>query len=166
MVFERQHVRLLICGIPGVGKTTFARWLEVEHGYRRCSRDELNNVQFGQCIEHALSAAEHVVIDWGFVASDPGFSVDFPVVRRLVNEFGVGHWWFDGDRGAALASFLSRGTVVREAWDAQLAGIEKHWAEIAGCFFGRILYVVSDGPRYATKEEILASLMEKPADSV
>lgn len=157
-VFEAV-MRLLISGIPGTGKTTFARWLEEEHAYRRCSRDELNGAQFLHCVEHALSAADHVVIDWGFVASDPGFSVDFPVVQRLVNEFAFEHWWFDGDRHAALASFLSRGTVVREAWDAQLAGIERHWAEIAVYFSGRILNVVSDGPRYAAQEEILASLM-------
>jgi hypothetical protein len=39
-------------------------------------------------------------------------------------------WWFDGDRDAAHASFLRRGTVSQNEWDRQMSGIVSNWDKI------------------------------------
>ena len=75
-------------------------------------------------------------------------------LRELVRRH-VEHWWFDGDRDAALHSFLKRGTVGRADWDRQLTGIEQRWKEISDVFAGRILNVISAGPSYAPNEELM-----------
>jgi hypothetical protein len=97
------------------------------------------------------------VIDWGFPANEPHLTACLAFVESLI-ERRVRAWWFDGDRNAALASFLARGTVSKADWEAQLAGINANWPKIAAAFAGHILEVVSAGPTsagptYVTNEE-------------
>lgn len=141
-------LHLLISGIPGTGKSTFARWLASEHGYVRCPSGAEPGSTFFSDIDEARRASDKIVIDWGF-----------PVgmlnrVRSLIAS-GVEPWWFDGDRDAALQSFLARaGHPGRKAdWDVQLRNIDEHWAEIAGTFNDRILDVIARGPVHLSNEE-------------
>lgn len=133
-------MHLLVSGIPGTGKSTFSRWLVSQHGYLRCplaDQDEPGDHFFEQ-IDATLANGSDVVIDWGF----PPPLLEY--VRRLVGG-GVVNWWFDGDRDAALQSYLSLGKP-RSAWDAQLAAIGQRWDQISDVFSGRILQVISTGP--------------------
>jgi hypothetical protein len=88
-----------------------------------------------------------VVIDWGFPVSC------LPAVQTLIAS-GVEPWWFDGDRDAALQSFLARPDhpATRADWDRQITAIQQHWNEIKVVFTGRILDVVSAGPVHLPNE--------------
>lgn len=96
---ERRHhlgMQLLIAGIPGTGKSQFARWLVQSHGFAHFDVD--NPSHRGRSVDRWL-AQQRLVIDWGFPVSE------LQTVEWLV-ERGVSHWWFDGDRDAAAESFL------------------------------------------------------------
>lgn len=149
-------MKLLLAGIPGTGKTTFAKWLVTEHRYVRYPpRDEPDGISFEET-DAIVESNEDVVIDWGFPAFEPGFTPCIAFVRDLVERRGVSPIWFDGDRRAALQSFLDRGTVDKENWDVQLAGIDEHWDEISQLFAGRIIDVIAPGPNYMPHEVRLA----------
>lgn len=141
-------MHLLIAGIPGTGKSTFARWLVLERGYVRCPSGEEPGANFLPDIDEARRGSDNVVIDWGF----PVGMLD--TVRALIAS-GVEPWWFDGDRNAALESFLARTghPATKAAWDVQLRNIEDHWDDLASTFEGRILDVISPGPVHLSNEE-------------
>jgi hypothetical protein len=143
--------RVLIAGIPGTGKSTFTRWLACHHGFVRCPAGEEPDNAFGSEVLEAL-VHPRLVIDWGFPAYEPGLAHSLAFVELLIEQ-GVRAWWFDGDRDAALESFLARGTVSKEAWERQLAGINENWTRIEPPFAGRILNVVSAGPAFMTNEK-------------
>ena len=134
-------MQLLICGIPGTGKSTFSRWLAAQHSYVHVDVDVGVSTPLDE-----LMKSPRLVIDWGFPLAS------FATVEALI-ERGLEPWWFDGDRGAALSSFLSRGNVPKVAWDQQLAGIESRWQDIARLFRGRILNVIAPGPIHMQMEE-------------
>lgn len=140
-------MQLLVSGIPGTGKSTFSRWLVRQHGYSRCplADEDEPSARFFEEIDDTLAKSSDVVIDWGFPPSL------LEHVRRLVGR-GVVNWWFDGDRAAALQSYLSLGKP-RSAWNAQLAAIDQHWDQISTVFAGRILQVISTGPTHMPQDE-------------
>lgn len=144
-------MQLLICGIPGTGKSTFAEWLVSEHQYVRFPDQDEQPLTEAD-VNRALGIAD-AVIDWGFPAYNPDFKLSVRAVRELTAVHHFEHWWFDGDRHAALQSFLTRGTVSRAAWDRQLAGIDEHWDEIQAVFADRIVNVISDGASYMSNDE-------------
>jgi hypothetical protein len=136
-------VQLLIAGIPGTGKSAFSRWLAENHGFAHFDVDWQSHQR---PMEDWLTEPL-LVIDWGFPVSQLG------TVRSLVQR-GVSQWWFDGDRDAALASFLARRTVSKLAWDAQIAAIDAEWANISAVFDHRIIDVISDGPAFMDPDAI------------
>ncbi|MHB8190477.1 MAG: hypothetical protein ACYDHP_08710 [Ferrimicrobium sp.] len=141
-------MHLLISGIPGTGKSTFARWLAFEHGYVRCPSGEEPGPTFFDDIVKARETSEDVVIDYGF----PLGQLEW--VRSLIAS-SVKPWWFDGDRDAALQAFLARrdhlATIAE--WNTQLRQIVEHWKELETTFAGRILNVVSPGPVHMPNEQ-------------
>src|SRR2546423_29813 len=139
-------MQLLICGIPGTGKSEFSRWLVSKHRCVRCPQDEEPSNHFFDDVNLALDTSSDLIIDWGFPAFDPAFRPCMDFVRGLLSAGSVERWWFDGDRDAALLSYLRRGTASRSAWDRQIAGIDRRWSEICEVFTGRMLDVVSAGP--------------------
>src|SRR6266481_3695643 len=120
---------ILVAGIPGSGKSTYCQWLEQEKGFLHLDFDELlqgrgtePKLELIRCLSHTAETFVGVIskldqpiaIDWGF---PPGY-------LSLVNLFrlnGFAIWWLDGDRDAAKASFIQRGTPDRslEAFAAQ-----------------------------------------------
>ena len=141
-------MHILIAGVPGTGKSTFARWLVSEHGYTRCPSGEEPGANFLQDIDEGRRESDKVVIDWGFPLGM------LNTVRSLIAS-GVEHWWFDGDREAALEAFLARTghPATKAAWDVQLANIEAHWNDLVSTFEGRMLDVISPGPVHLSNEE-------------
>lgn len=143
---------VLIAGIPGTGKSEFARWLVRHHRFVRCPASEEPSHNFVREVNEALVRHPRVVIDWGFPANKPALTTCLRFIESWINQ-GVRAWWFDGDRNAALESFLARGTVSKADWDNQLAGINANWTEIEAAFAEHILDVVSAGPTYLKDQE-------------
>jgi hypothetical protein len=106
---------VLIAGIPGTGKTAFARWLVDHHGFVRCPAGEEPDEAFSSEVLEAL-VHPRLVIDWGFPANEPHLTECLAFIESLIKR-GVRAWWFDGDRNAAHASFRDRGTVSHAAWE-------------------------------------------------
>lgn len=154
---------LLICGIPGAGKTTFARWLEKTKGFLdldverdetlcQAGLEELWEEVFTKRSVHPFLDAlrklnRPVVIDWGFPPSC------LNIVRALQKQ-GVQVWWFDGDRAAARRKFIERGTVWVECLDIQMIDIESEWKEIAAVIGANVLNVLDKDGMFLSPEAI------------
>lgn len=148
---------LLFAGIPASGKSTFARWLASEKGYRHLDVD-FAEADFDEWMNKVRRSQWNGVIDWGF----PPHCLD--LVSSLV-ELGVEPWWFDGERDAARQSFLARlgrgeHPSQLEAYEHQMAEIEAAWPDIERVFWGRMIHSVAAGPRYLSAEEILCLIAD------
>jgi hypothetical protein len=118
---------VLLSGIPGTGKSSFSRWLVEHHGFVHF------DVDIGRLPSPTDLAHPRAVLHWRFPAGDR-----FPETVEILLGFdalGVARLWFDGDRAAALESYLGAGKPKGD-WDIQLAGIEAHWIEIEALSLG------------------------------
>lgn len=146
---------VLISGIPGTGKSSFARWLQDEHGFFHYDVDTVRTLPTLAWILQQ----DRLVVDWGFPPNDHCFEV----IESWATH-GVSQWWFDGDRDAALQSFMLRGTVSKKAWDIQLTGITQNWPKIEALFpAGRRLAVLDAARTYLPKQEIYAAIFASDA---
>jgi hypothetical protein len=160
---------ILVCGIPGSGKTTFCKWLESEREFVHLDFDQLLKGQgtldklsligvLRQDPEDFMSEVsqkgQSIAIDWGFPTAS------LPLVRGL-KEKGATVWWFDGNRVAARISFTSRGTVPLKAFHAQMDSIDRDWQKIKEVIGENIIETVSPGPNYMTPESIFELLCAK-----
>jgi AAA domain len=154
---------ILVCGIPGSGKSTFCEWLEREKGFIHLDFDFLLR---GQGTQEKLSlispllrsdldnffselrkAGRPVAIDWGF----PVNSLE---AVRLLKQGGFVPWWFDGNRNAAQEAFTHRGTVSLQAFKAQMAAIEREWPHIEQIIGPNLIDAVMPGPKHRPPEWI------------
>lgn len=156
---------VLVCGIPGAGKTTYSKWLAQQKGFDHLDFDELLSgrgtpaqLQLIGLLKtspkdfvHRLSRRGCTVIDWGFPLAS------IPLIREL-QERGISVWWFDGDREAALQSFTARGTVSREAFRNQMGAIEKGWNQIKEIIGERVIKTVAAGPTHLAPEKIFVEM--------
>jgi len=156
---------LLLCGIPGSGKTTYCKWLAQQKRFDHLNFDELlsgigppKHLQLVELLKtsakefvHKVSRGGRTVIDWGFPLACIG------LVREL-EQRGVSVWWFDGDREAALQSFTARGDVPVEAFRIQMAAIEQGWSQIKDIVKGRTIKTVAAGPTHLASEEIFLEM--------
>ncbi|TMC49240.1 MAG: hypothetical protein E6J14_09245 [Chloroflexi bacterium] len=149
---------IVISGVPGTGKSTFAGWLQRERGFTHVDADHggLNRPELRKWLPDcqapsadvepfcdALRAlGERVVLDWGFPV------VCLPVIRAI-HAAGVTAWWFDGDRAAARKAFIERRTASVNDLDRQMAAIARHEAELAIFYEDRLIYAVAEDGTFA-----------------
>lgn len=154
---------LLISGVPGTGKSCFAEWLRERHEFVLYETDKHGGKPPST---EWIFQQRQLVVEWGFPANEPYLSKCIELIQCWV-DCGVGHWWFDGDRGAARASFLNRGTIPATsygippgvAWDAQVGEINRNWPKIEALFPPeRSLRVIEAGPTYLPVQEIFATI--------
>ncbi len=122
---------IVLSGVPGTGKSTYACWLHETYGFVHQDVDR-QGLPPGSAL-----AQRPLIVDWGFPANEPGLRGCITLIRSWKTT-GAQLWWFDGDREAALASFLKRGTVPKQSWDYQMKGINDNWSKIEAEIDGRI----------------------------
>jgi hypothetical protein len=156
---------VLVCGIPGSGKTIYSKWLAQQKGFDHLDFDELlsgrgtpTQLELIGLLKtspkgfvHKLSRRGPTVIDWGF----PPTSI---ALIRVLQGRGIPVWWFDGDREAALQSFTARGTVSLDAFRIQMNAIEEAWSQIKEIIGDRIINAVAAGPTHLASEKIFIEM--------
>ena len=123
---------IVLSGIPGTGKSTYAGWLHETYDFVHRDVDYQ-----GLPPDLVVRDQRPVIVDWGFPANEPCLTTCITLIRNW-KTIGAKLWWFDGDREAALASFLKRGTVPKQQWDYQMKGINDNWSKIEAEIDGRI----------------------------
>lgn len=156
---------LIISGIPGAGKSTFARWLSSHHGLVHLDADKLGSDvvttmladgrpdSSARLLDELHGRGHQVVLDWGFPS---------PLIWKLrqLRALGAEAWWFDGDRNAAHESFIARGSGSVSGLARQLELIEARWDEISEVFSDRMLRVIEPGPTYLPSAKIFQMLLD------
>ncbi|MGO8870956.1 MAG: hypothetical protein ACLQPH_06045 [Acidimicrobiales bacterium] len=147
---------MLLAGIPATGKSTFGKWISKEKRFRHEDLEQhQNHLEWLErksphaFIDELRAGRPDFLMNWGFPPNDHCFAK----VQGLVDA-GMTPWWFDGDRGAAHASFIRRGTVSTAAWDVQLAQIENRWADIEDIFGANRIDVIGSDGAYLSCDEI------------
>ena len=142
---------LVISGIPGTGKSTYCQWLHEKHGFNH------QDVDWQGLPSAELLDNRPLVIDWGFPANEPSLSACLDLINSWRGS-GAEMWWFDGDRDAALRSFLARGTVSKSDWDYQLGGIESNWHRLAEEVKGKVIDTITESG-YKAHEQIYSEMI-------
>jgi hypothetical protein len=147
--------RLLICGIPGSGKTHFVEWLRAldwitvfnDHlgatSLERLWAERYQYDGFGQ-FERALSSVSSpVAIEYGFHASH------WAQIEELQKR-GFSAWWFDGDRTAAKLAWSDRRKTRQPdvVWEAWVAAIDQQAANLSRVFGNSVIRTVEADPRH------------------
>jgi hypothetical protein len=149
---------LLLSGLPGAGKSHFAKWLE-GCGWGRLESDdadprvrEVLGAAVGGSDEPLLSERRKyplgLVLEWGF-------PMDWlPQLRAMIGR-GYNAWYFDGDREAALQGW----TNAHQGWDVglwhqQVQRLDARWPEICPLYRSKILTTVGPGPWHLPEQEI------------
>ena len=151
-------MRLFISGIPGCGKTTFARWLVATQGFVRFpSGEEPEPATFLGELEAARASERSVVIDWGFL------SYAFDYVDQLLDS-GFEFWWCDGDRPEAERVFRDRSGHPASMDDhiRYMDSVVEHWAWYLERMADRRLDVIGPGPTFISNEDRWAAIAAYP----
>ena len=156
---------LLICGLPATGKTTFGDWLRDTHGYlhldlesRACLASNglphfwperiwnLDESELTAFFAYLRLLNRGTVMTWAFHTDL------IPLVGDLV-QHGCQPWWFEGDRLASRKAHGMRKRLITQgvthrgepnmpAYDAYVASLVQHWADIAPIFGDHIIHTL------------------------
>jgi len=147
---------IILSGIPGTGKSTYSHWLH------ECYDFTHHDVDVMGLPSDSLLDSRRLVVDWGFPAIEPRLTTCLALIGTWT-DLGAELWWFDGDREAALQSFLYRGTVPRSAWNVQMRGIVENWERISKVVGERVVDVIRQTDRlsnHAIFEQMFPSGLE------
>lgn len=160
------HEFLLISGIPGSGKTSFCRWLDVVQGYRHVEVDTEEDkalhsalvlgdrLRLAQVVSKMRNEDIPTVIDWNLPPSR------LKSAQRL-RDMGASIWWFDGDRATAAGIVVQRGNLSLPAFERQMLEIDESWLDIRAVFARRILRVLEPGPAFETPQAIFERMQQR-----
>ncbi len=113
--------KLLITGIPGMGKTTMGEYLAQHYSFIHWDVEKENRID-----ELLLSKSGNIVLTWGFVPKDDNIEI----IEKL-RDRGFDLIWFDGDREAAKREFIERDSKLeKENFNSQLQLLEKQLQRI------------------------------------
>ena len=112
-------MKILITGIPGTGKTTIGHRLANAFAFRHFDMEgQKPDSDFDKMLNDFDQLDGDKVITWGFM---PGEHDN--IVQQFISN-GYKMVWFDGNRNAARASFIKRGTVSVKALNDQMDRID------------------------------------------
>lgn len=170
---------LILWGVPGTGKSTFAKYLVAEHGYVHIDTDVggagdskaakawravLNGTGTPEdFVKIARYNPQPVVMEYGMFANDQGLAL----LRRL-RDSGTEAWWFDGDRQAAFEAWQAenakaRPNFVDPMWHNVVALIDANYAMLKAFFGGNMVRAIEAGPVHVPPEQTFAAMFgDKP----
>jgi hypothetical protein len=160
---------LILWGVPGSGKSTYAKHLVEQHGYVHIDTDaqgagESRAAKAWRAVlnghgtpEDFVKAArynpEPVVTEYGMFANDRGIAL----LRRL-RDAGAEPWWFDGDRAAAFRAWQdenkkARPNFVDPMWHNVVRVIDENYAALQEFFGSTMVRTIEAGPTHIPPEE-------------
>ena len=120
---RQKNELILITGIPGTGKTTYGELFASRFGFVHHDLENpatLNRLcaDPSKYIDTISNEDERIVLTWGFLPQE-----QIGIVKQFQAK-GFKLVWFDGNRPAALRTFITRGTVAEELFYLQMWRIE------------------------------------------
>jgi hypothetical protein len=168
----------VVWGVPGAGKSTFARWLSDTKGFTHIETDveRPNTVDnawrrtlLRQITTEAFMgvAAEYdhpVVLEYGLYAVQEAITWLLRMQR-----LGADPWWFDGDRPAAFAAWRAENVLkgrnfTDQKWHDVVSIIDTNW-QLIEQFFGqeRIIRTIEAGLAHLPPEMIYKAMQRSAA---
>lgn len=159
---------ILIWGVSGAGKSRYCKWL-AQRGHIYLDNDTIAqrmaegtasalerrwmSTHVGETAAEDFAksiAAERVVLGFGARPDDRALAL----LRRLI-DLGASAWWFDGDRTAALESWLDRDVPVpAEYWHIQTAAVDAAWPKIAEILRSKIVRTIGPKRAYLSETQV------------
>jgi hypothetical protein len=173
---------MILWGVPGTGKSTFARWLAENKGFTHVDTDAIvtgrakptpltgawqrtydRKLTPAAFMDLVLKQGRPVVAEFGLWA----YPRNITLLSDL-QQLGADPWWFDGYRLAAFAAWRKEnpraGRILEdEAWHRVVDVINANWRELEQ-FFGaeRILRTIECGPTHVPPETTYAAMQRVP----
>jgi hypothetical protein len=136
---------ILVAGTPASGKTSFGDYLRDKKHFLHVDIEEFEGSYLHSVWVAALrlkdvslflntlkERSHNTVLTWGFHLDDLQTAAD---LKRA----GVRLWWFEADEGRARETFIARGDVSIDAFDAQMKRIKNNRGKIEELFQPNIL---------------------------
>ena len=148
-------MKILITGIPGMGKTTIGEYLGQNYGFIHWDVEKKNRID-----ELILSKSGNIVLTWGFVPKDDNIEI----IQKLRNS-GFDLIWFDGDRDAARREFVERDSKLEiDNFNSQLQLLEKQLQRIEDSdvikrLKPRIINTFNKEHKFRQKEDIVNEIL-------
>ncbi|HRH33042.1 MAG TPA: hypothetical protein PK720_02810 [bacterium] len=112
--------KILITGIPGMGKTTVGEYLSKYYNFIHW------DVEKDPERSDLITQLGNIVITWGFPVKDENIEI---IEKLRINGFDL--IWFDGDREAARREFVERDSKLgMDYFNSQLELLEKQLQRI------------------------------------
>src|SRR6266851_6388087 len=173
---------LMLWGVPGAGKTTYADYLVREHGYTHIESDasgagdsraakawravlaNLDKPEMTALAKEFAKVAQYerqpVVLEYGMGATEGGIGL----LKVMVNA-GAEAWWFEGDPDAAFAAWKAENTKNprRRDWPDQLwhdtvGVINANYAGLKELFGDRMVRTIEAGPTHVPVEDTFQTM--------